>query len=361
LALQRLGIPQDMLDLLRGARDARAYHTACSLKPPGPPSRPRTRKVSLPVESLPDEWQATLRRLRAAGAFAPSILGRMEQRLGMFAWSAREAGKPNDLASAAARHALTDDIVRRSAERGNDTEPRYAYLRSTWEELLRFATAHGYDEITLSALRAGYGDLAQREARQDPLKMAKIHGAGTSSGLLRKAFDLLAAADAKPTPTMRHETRNDAAAIGLGVVVPARPEDVVRHHVFGRGLFHEPADDQYRFRYVPQKTRRRPNPEPFDVLLEREFNPFIEALILQDHDRAYLGAFRAAAIAGCRPLYVRRMGFSAPTLGTARPGLAIPEPADTLPAPSSTTSSPGVPSTRTRSRSSASTPRASSP
>lgn len=60
--------------------------------------------------------------------------------------------------------------------------------------MLRFAMAHGYDEATLSALRAGYDHLAQREARQDPLKMAKVQKAGTSSCLLRTAFDLLAAA-----------------------------------------------------------------------------------------------------------------------------------------------------------------------
>lgn len=287
-ALRELGLPEDMLDMLRAARDARARRAAYAVRPPGPLPVPRARKVSLRIDKLPEAWQATLGRLRAAGAFAPSILDRMEQRLGMFGWSARQAGHPIDLACADARHALTEDLTERSVRRGDGTEPRYAYLRSAWEEMLRFATAHGYDEATLTALRAGYEHLARRQARQDPLKMAKIHRAGTSSGLLRTASDLLAAASEKPTPNKRHWARNDAAAIGLGAVIPARPGDVFVNHVLGRGITYEKETDQYRFRYIPQKSRRNRKREPLNLLLERHFNPFIEALILQDNDPAYL-------------------------------------------------------------------------
>lgn len=308
-ALQALGLSDAVLDPLRAARDAAVQKAAYAMRAPGPLARPRARKVSLRVDELPGEWQATLRRLRDAGSFAPSIQDRLEQRIGMFAWSAREAGEPIDLACAAARHALTNDLERRSIALSDDGTPRYAYLRTAWEEMLRFATAHGCGEATLSALRAGWADLTQRELRQNPLKKAKVQKAGTSSSLIKKGFGLLAAAAEKPTPNLRHGARNDAAAVGLGTVVPARPEDVVRHHVFGRGLFYEPAEDRYRFRYVPSKTRKRAPAEPLDLLLLKDFNPFFEALILQDHDRSYLDALRTAAIAQKRPLYVRPDGL----------------------------------------------------
>ena len=63
---------------------------------------------------------------------------------------------------------------------------------------------------------------------------------------------------------------------------------------------------------MPQKSGRNRNPKPLNLLLERHFNPFIEALILQDNDPAYLDELRGAAIAEHRPLYVRPDGLQCP-------------------------------------------------
>jgi hypothetical protein len=118
---------------------------------------------------------------------------------------------------------------------------------------------------------------------------------------------MLARAGEAPQPQMRHARRNTAAAIALGVAVPAHPEDVHVHHVLGKGILFEAGRGSYRFCYVPRK-RSGTDPEPLDILLLPHWTEFIDALILQDHDPRYLGELRAQALADHRPLYVNYDG-----------------------------------------------------
>lgn len=268
--------------------------------------RSYSREVSLTPDQLPDDWQATLRRLRAQASFAPSVLERMELRLGMFAYSARRHELPIDLGCIVALKAFYRDLRGRSADR-NDGEPRWAYLRSSWEELRRFARAHALGTEVLKGLSTTYEELVQLERRQGALKFAKIRRAGTASGLLSRAETQLARANAAAQPHLRHARRNAAVAIALGVVVPARAGDVLRHHVFGKGILFEPERQAYCFRYVPEKTRQT-RPEQLDILLRPYWSQFIDALLLQDQDPRYLDDLRAKAFAEQRPLYVNYDG-----------------------------------------------------
>lgn len=304
-ALEDLGLSEERVSAARETLDGVRHRSAFKGIPQGHHAGPE-RRVSVEPEDLPPDWRLTLRQLRAAAAFAPSILDRIEARLCMFAWSARESGAPVDLDSTAALQALYADMRGRSAA-VNDGTPRWAYLRSTWEELRRFAAAHGLGDAVCARLASTYDVLAAHEQKQQADKFGKVLRAGTASGLLAQAETMLAEAGGLRLPQHRHAGRNAAAAIALGVGVPARPQDVHAHHVFGVGVFFEPGEGGYRFRYVPHKTRRT-HPEPLNILFRPHWNRFIDALILQDQDPRYLGELRAQAIEEKRPLYMNYDG-----------------------------------------------------
>ncbi len=303
-ALDHLGLGAETLDEVTLATIARRHRVEFR-GIPKTPVRAYQRRVSVPVLELPEDWQVTLTRLRREGRV--KTIDRMESRLGMFAWSARQARVPLDLGNGASLRALYADMRARSAAR-HDGTPRWAYLRGTWEELRRFARHHGLPSVVLDGLNNTYSVLIEQEARQDALKVAKARHVSTISGLLRHAGEMLAAAEHEPLPQLRHALRNRAAAIALGCAVPARPEDVATHHVFGAGISFEPGRGAYRFRYVPQKRRGRKKSDPLDIPLLPQWNRFIDALILQDQDPKYLGALREQAFATQRPLYVNYDG-----------------------------------------------------
>lgn len=260
------------------------------------------RQFSLPVAGLPESWRKTLRRLQADKVFAESILDRMAQRLGMFAWSATRNGFETELGSVPALKAFYAELRQRSAAR-NSGLPRWAYLRSTWEELCRFARANAEPEHVIKKLASTYTELSELEQRQSADKWGKLHRAGTASGLLAEAEKMLENAHREKLPQMRHALRNRAAAIGLGVAIPARPADVHRQHHFGTGIFFATGNGCYRFSYTPRKTSCTIS-EPLDILLRPHWNRFIDALILQDQDERYLPDLRAEVIAQRRPLYI---------------------------------------------------------
>lgn len=305
-AFRLFGMPDEFLHQARIAT-RQVQHQTCfrGISATGR-SVDRPRSVSVPLEDLPADWQKTLRRMRLERTHSKAILDRMQNRLGMFVWSAQQAGHPVDLGCVESQQALYNDIRTRSAAK-NDGAPRWAYLRSAWEEMRRFAEHHALPQDVYDALTLTYSQLGRLETAQDPLKFVRMMAINTASGLLADADKLLDEANAMELPQMRHAGRNHAAAISLGIGVSARPGDVHVHHVFGRGIFFEPGSGGYHFRYVPGKTRTS-IPEPLDILLDQHWSKFIDALILQDQDPRYLGDLRAKAFAEHRPLYVNYDG-----------------------------------------------------
>ncbi|MFG6501557.1 hypothetical protein [Sulfitobacter sp. 1A15106] len=320
-ALRHLGLGKDFLIEIAAVQAAVDHRVNFQGIPKGPTRSTYQRTVSVPVEDLPMDWRKTLRRLEIEGEYAPDILDRMSARLGMFVWSARRAGQPADLANTDALRALYADMRARSITRQQEQakkkglnddvdEPRWAYLRSTWEELRRFAWAHGLPEDVCDKLGVTYKHLDGKERQQAAQKLAKAKEAGTRPELLRKAEKMLAQAESLKLPQMRHALRNRAAAIALGCAVPARPGDVQAHHIFGAGIIFEPARNGYRFIYKPQKTAGNTGAD-IDIPLLLWWNKFIDAIILQDDDPRYLGQLRAKVVAEKRPLYVQYDGTPA--------------------------------------------------
>ncbi|MCP1168908.1 hypothetical protein [Limimaricola litoreus] len=315
-ALERLGLTRFLIptrqaaEALRHRREFAGITKGCN--------RDYKRRVSVPVEDLPADWQQTLRRLRREGL---STIVRMESRLGMFAWSCRQAGYPVDLGCIEALQTFYQDMRKRSIDHQNEQNrkkgfaasidtPRWAYLRGAWEELRRFARAHGMPQQVWDTITETYDRLTRLEEQQEALKFSKLHDAGTASDLLREAEDMLAKAKTLKAASKRHALRNRAVAIALGLAVPARPGDVEKHHVLGKGITFEPGRGAYRIRYVPEKTRGKSR-RPLNIPLLPWWNKFLDALVLQDQDPSYIGELRAKAIAEQRPLYVQYDGTPA--------------------------------------------------
>jgi hypothetical protein len=321
-AFRKLGIGRELLKEVQVSHDALRHKKHFKGITKGT-TRVYKRQFSVPVEELPEGWQQTLKRLDLEGELSKDILKRMKSRLGMFAWSAQTAGRPIDLADTVALTALYDDLRARSiaAQRkrerkkhnglaSNIDTPRWAYLRGSWEELRRFAHAHGLPQNACDKISKTYSMLSYREGRQTAEKIAKAREAGTLCELLKEASKMLADAKDLKTAPMRCAIRNRAAAIALGCVVPARPQDVLAHHVLGKGIFFEPERNAYRMRYKATKTRSSTGAD-INIPLLPNWNKFIDALILQDEHPRYLRALRTKAIAKQRSLYVHYDGTPA--------------------------------------------------
>lgn len=268
------------------------------------------RTVSFPVEGLPGAWQDTLRRLRRDRTYSVSILGRMESRLGMFAWSADRAGLPVDLEDAEAECALYDDLIDRSTSRavrnGEDpaaAQPRWAYLRSTAEELKRFGSHFGVTDATMDRLDRNYRGFTSLENRQTPLKMFAALQAPTLPVTLAEARIQLDEARAASNPAHRHQRRLKACARGITVACPPRARDVVDRLFWGDGVFYRPHDNSYAFHYSQSKVG-----EVLNMRFEPGFNRFFDALLLGDNDPRYLPQIRDQAIAQRRPIFMRYEG-----------------------------------------------------
>lgn len=268
------------------------------------------RTVSYRVEDLPGGWQDTLRQLRRNQSYSLSILDRMERRLGMFAWSADQAGLPVDLEDAEAECALYDDLIDRSTAKairnGEDpaeAQPRWAYLRSTAEELKRFGTHFGVSDDVMHRLVRNYRGFSDLEQRQAPLKMFAALKAPTLPVTLANAHIELENANAIFKPAHRHQRRLKACARGITVACPPRAQDVVDRMFWGEGVFYHPHTNSYAFDYDQSKVGR-----PLKVTFQPDFNCFFDALLLGDNDPRYLPQMREQAIMQRQPLFLRYEG-----------------------------------------------------
>jgi hypothetical protein len=204
------------------------------------PRRTYERSVSVPPDALPGDWHQTLRRLRATADFAPSILDRMEGRLGMFAWSADRHGHAVDLSDIEALKAFYGDLRHRSAAK-NDGEPRWAYLRSTWEELRRFAPAHrlvrggrgaavdqlqGAGAARAVAERAEVHEAAERGDRERP------SGARRGTPRAGRRNDTTASAPCPPQRRGRNPDRHHPASASRGCAIREVAAETAEHEPF---------------------------------------------------------------------------------------------------------------------------------
>lgn len=268
------------------------------------------RQVSVPPEDLPADWQSflkTLKTRRIGGdprAPAPDIQERMAQKLGQYILVLRREGLSEELHQEGLTAFYRDISTRISDRTGAPLRP--ATLRATFEELERFARLRDtYSENILAALGKTLASLREEEDITAQQKYKKLHGLGGPPDIIRDAFALLHEAGNSGSPAQRHKRRNRAAALGLPAILPLRREwDRI---VFGKTLFWE--GDRYRFRnYKPGKTALLDNRRDFPASIHPKMTPFIDALVLQDNEPKYIGAFREHVERTWRPLFVNPDG-----------------------------------------------------
>jgi len=300
-AMSQLGLGVDFVDAIsKSGRNRDLARTNTRLK--GNHQRTYKKTVSVPLEEFPDSWRATIVELRLRCAYSPSILTRMTQRLGMFIFSARTAGLTHDLNNAFAERALYDDMLERSEAR-NAGGARYAYLRTTAEELLRFATAHGEAADTLQRFKTSRDSWQKLETKQSPLKMAKVTTIPSAAQVIALATQGLAEAHNIEHPTLRHQDRLKWCAIGIFAACGPRAEDVATKLRWGDGVFFDERTKKYKFDYITSK-----NAKHLIIPFEKFWSPFFEALLLGDIDRRYLKHVREKAILTQQPLLLKENG-----------------------------------------------------
>lgn len=300
------------------------------------PNRDYRRAVSLPVSELPEAWRDALEEMkmgmeRHIPAPAPSIYTRLENRLCMFAFSARNAGREIDLNDLAARQAFYADLVARSSAK-NDGTPRYAYIRSAFEELHRFARYCGMPKELIKTLHVTMSELARKEVLQRPKKWVALDQAPSRNDIRDAALEELRRADGIAAPHHRHAARNRALAMALSCYDPARPLDFSLH-TFGETVFWEEEAGEYRLHYYTKKSSSSPAPVKIDAMLPAWLNPFFEAVILQDAPVDMLAALRAKALRDRKPLITQYDGNRAvyqwysrtmkPQIGTGAHGMRV--------------------------------------
>lgn len=308
-ALQALGFSPALIEAATAAGEEFQHRSSYRTHNHGI-RRTYRRTVSVPVSELPLDWQQTLRKLRRDQTYALSIIERMERRLGMFAWSADQSGMPIDIESTEAECALYDDLIDRSTakaiENGEDpaeAQPRWAYLRSTAEELRRFATHHGASHPTSERFDRNYRGFTGLESRQTPIKMFNALQAPTLPVTLATARIHLEEANATSNVAHRHQRRLKACARGITVACPPRARDVVDRMLWGKGVFYHADTNSYAFKYTQSKVGKMLN-----VNFQPSFNIFFNALLLGDNDPRYLPQLRDQAMTQHRPIFLRYEG-----------------------------------------------------
>jgi hypothetical protein len=164
------------------------------ISPSGP--APVARRVSIPPQDLPERWQQGLRDAangltRGGPAPANAIVVRMREKLCQFAWSCREHGLSVRFTPESV--ALYEQDVRDRSELGK-FGLRWATVRASIEELLRFARYVGESEAVLADLRTRRRALSSLENSQLAIKYFEIARTGNTTDriletLLHKSAD----------------------------------------------------------------------------------------------------------------------------------------------------------------------------
>ncbi len=270
------------------------------IAPSGP--APVARRVSIAPQDLPERWQQGLRDaanglIRGGPAPADSILMRMREKLCQFVWSAREHGlnvrfTPESIA-------LYEQDVRDRSELG-EFGLRWATVRASIEELLRFARYVGESEAVLADLRTRLRAVSSLENSQLAIKYFEIARTGnTTDRILDRAEQLLHDAPSGPTPKKRHQMRNGASILAIFSTIPLR--NASADLVFGVTLFWR--ETRWVIETKIQKTHTG-RPQVLRAPLEPEAGKFIDAILIGDASPRLLPELRSQALREMRQLFV---------------------------------------------------------
>jgi hypothetical protein len=299
LALKTIlpGNPAVLLTLQEAIRQKSPEKTERLPKP-----RPAAR-YRVPLSALPPEWQAALSAMRAGqeiGGLRPaakSTLKNMEEVLREYARVMRDAGLPVTITIDGVRW-LEAARTRRAQARRNKTYQeqgdRPATRHTAVQRIRAFAQHLGLDPLLISALQAHENSLRRDLRRVVPLKFAKLDRLPDLGETWALAIRLREESQHAPRRQTKLRLLNEATMIALWTLLPLRLADGQLR--WGRDLSW--TGQGYRVDIDTQKA---------DVALSgrlhERLTAFLDALVLQGVDPAYLEVMRATALAEELPLF----------------------------------------------------------
>lgn len=261
--------------------------------------KPKMRKFSLLIEDLPAEWRDALADMEAGidGVESPapvsSIAETQKRKICELAKVAVDSGYHISITVETAI-AYEKSLLEREKLLAKET------IKSSLIHIRDFAAYLGAPEIVLGHLRARTRFHERRAAKSPKLKEQKIMKVPSYTAIFEHAFDLLGQAANTGSKRVAQRCRNHAAALVLFCPFPLRVADTQLR--FGENVTYD--GEQYQL-FVPATSK---NGEPFHARVASFFGLFIDELVLQGADKAYLEELRHRAIAQKRLLFENHGG-----------------------------------------------------
>jgi len=245
--------------------------------PPKATPKPRSERpseFSIPRMELPTAWLETLARLERGedetAPLAESTLKSMEEVLRAYAGTLTAADWPVALSTTGVR--LHDEALR-------DRGARPATLLTATTRLHQFAVRHGEPADLVEALRLHRKALRRATKGVIKLKEARLEALPDLKRTWMLAEDLLLRSRTASTRALRNRFRNEAFVIAFWTLIPMRLAD--GRLVWGTDIWRD--GDHYRIDVTTQKCE-----VPLRGRLHKRLTPFLDAVLLQGVDPAYL-------------------------------------------------------------------------
>lgn len=273
------------------------------------PSKPRPcARYSIALKALPQEWQAALSAMRLGedvGGLPPpadSTIKNMEEVLREYARFMMDACLPVTITIDGVRR-LSAERARRAKEREikkyKDHGNRPATRHTSVQRIRAFAEHLGMDPLLISALRAHENRLRHDLGTVVPLKFGKLDDIPSLAETWNIATDLRERSRRTQRRQWKLRLLNEAAILALWTLLPLRLAD--GRLCWGRNI--DWTGTGYRADIDTQKAD-----VPLQGRLHAMLTPFLDALVLNGMDPAYLAVMREDAIANELPLFRNTTG-----------------------------------------------------
>lgn len=268
-----------------------------SVRRSGGPKKVRLATKSVPEHELPVAWQKALADMRLGigslrdRAPAPTITETIAMKLRQLAKSASDRNLPVEL-SLEAIAALHADM--------NSRGVKSATKRATASALERFARYTGAPQeiqAELARVTTSHDKKAKAETKRKEVVLASVDV--SASTVLAKAKELLASASSFTNPRDALARKKEAFCLAFFMLLPLRLTDTGL--VFGRNLIWDGTGWEIVVRTSKTGEDQSCRVDPY-------LTPYIDALVLNGLDPAYLDAAREDCLSMQRDVLIKRSG-----------------------------------------------------
>jgi len=273
--------------------------------PPNPkPSKPRPcARYSIALKALPHEWQAALGAMRLGqdvGGLrrsADSTIKSMEEALREYAQVMVRADLPIEITIDGIRRweaARTQRAQERAIKKYKDHGNRPATRHTAVQRIRAFVERLGMDPLLISALRAHENRLRRDLSTVVPLKFGKLDDLPNLKETWQIATDLREKSRYSQRRQSTLRLLNEAAILALWTLLPLR---------LGDGRLRWGSDIVWTGTGYKADIDTRKADVPLKGRLHAVLTMFLDALVLNGMDPAYLEVMREQAMANQLPLF----------------------------------------------------------